>query len=137
MTARQDLTIRQGETWSFIYTKLSSGSAVNLTDYTARMSVKDTYNGISQVYLSTGSDANGGTITLGGALGTVTLSMTAAQSSAMAGWLNFPLAILDGVDFDITKPSIRYLYDLELISGAGVVTRELEGRLIVYREIST
>lgn len=137
MPLRQDLIAYQGETWSFVYTKRdSSGAAVSLTGYTARMSIKDAYNGALEAYFSTGSDADGGTITLGGAAGTVTLSMTAAQSAALAGELNALSSVLLRGERDTTKPSATYLYDLELISGAGVVTRELEGRFVVRREVT-
>jgi hypothetical protein len=61
VTTRQDLIIHQGETWSFVWTKRDgSGVAVDLTGYTARMRVKDTYNGVQQVYLTSGADSQGG-----------------------------------------------------------------------------
>ena len=136
MTMRQDLIVKQGETWSFVFVKRdSSGNAVDLSAYTARMSIKDTHNGIAQAYLSTGADADGGSIALGGAAGTVTLSMTATQSAALASEVSAASVLLTSLD--LAKPEQTYLYDLELISGAGVVTRELEGRVLVRREITT
>ena len=84
MTIRQDLKINQGETWSWVYTHIdSTGSAIDLTGYTARMSVKTNFTGSTEAYLSTGADADGGIISLGGVVGTVTLSMTAAQTTAL------------------------------------------------------
>jgi hypothetical protein len=132
MTTRQDLIVRQGETWSFTWTKLSAGAAVNLTGYSARMSVKPRLGGAADAYLSDGSDADGGTITLGGALGTVVLAMTAAQTAALAqavtGYVEDVCAVCG--------PKVVFMYDLETVSGAGVVTRELEGRFIVWRGVT-
>jgi hypothetical protein len=136
MPTRQDLIVYQGQTFSFVYTKKNAaGSAVDLTGYTARMKVKDTYNGVEQARLTTGADADGGSITLGGALGTVTLAMTADQSAALASEISVASVMLTSLD--LNKPEKVYLYDLELVSGAGVVTRELEGRFVVRREITT
>lgn len=148
MTLRADLVIRQGETWSFVWTKKdSAGAAVNLTGYTARASVKDRYNGALQAYFSTGADANGGTITLGGALGTVTMSMTATQSGALANVLSALGVVVLGETSDLTskprfydmsRPVVRFIYDLELVAADGVtVTRELEGTFDVRREVTT
>lgn len=136
MPTRQDFTVYQGQTWSYVYTKRDdAGDPVDLTGYTARMTVKDAYNGISQAKFSTGADADGGTIALGGAAGTITLSMTATQAGALASEISVASILLTSLD--LSKPSKTYLYDLELVSGAGVVTRELEGRFIVRREITT
>lgn len=135
MPQRQDLIVYQGADWSFVWTKRdSAGAAVNLTGYTARMKVKDTYNGISQAFLTTGADADGGTIMLGGAAGTVTLSMTAAQTAALASEISVASVMLQSLE--LNKPEKAYIFDLELVSGAGVVTRELEGRFVVRREVT-
>lgn len=136
MTTRQDLIIRQGETWSFVWTKTSGGSAVDLTGYTARMTIRDRIKGAQQAYLSSGADADGGSITLGGAQGTVTLAMTATQSAALAGELSVASSVLLAEHPERDEPEVRYIYDLELVNGA-TVTRELEGRVIVYREVTT
>lgn len=135
MTKRQNLTIRQGETWSYIYTWLdSAGSAIDLTGYTARMSIKADFDSSNEAYLSTGSDADGGTIALGGALGTVTMSMTATQSAALAGGLNTFLAT---ADYEQIGMRVKFKYDCELVSSGGAVTRILEGAVVVQREITT
>jgi hypothetical protein len=136
MTKRVDLQIRQGETWSWTYTyRNSAGAAVDLTGYTARMAVRETYSLSREAYFSTGSDADGGTIALGGAAGTVTLSMTAAQSAALAGDLStfvFPREMVEKVG-----PYVDFIYDLEVVSSAGVVTRLLEGTCRVWREVTS
>lgn len=135
MSTRQDLIIRQGETWSFVWTKRdSAGAAVDLTGYSARMAIKDCYNGAQQAYLSTGADARGGSIALGGAAGTVTMSMTAAQAADLAGVLNQLALAPHSIDY--SAPTVTWIYDLELVSPAGVVTRDLQGRVRIEREVT-
>jgi hypothetical protein len=136
VTVRQDLHIRQGATFSFVWTKRdSAGAAVDLTGYTARAAIKRALSSTADAYLSTGSDARGGTIALGGAAGTVTLSMDADQAATL-GYLSSVEDRLwqeQGCD---AEDHIELRYDLELVSGAGIVTRELEGRAVVYREVT-
>lgn len=129
MTTRQDLTVRQGTTWSHVHTvRDSAGSPVDLTGYTARMAVKTSLGAGNVAYLSTGSDADGGTITLGGAAGTVTLSMTNAETSDLSGYIGLPPRR--------RERRVLFLFDLELVDGSGAVSRELEGRLILDREVT-
>lgn len=142
MTTRQDLHIRQGETWSFVHTHLSGGSAVDLTGYTARMKIKRDVQSGTEAFLSTGADKNGGTITLGGAQGTITLSMTAAESAALGGstlnWHWMDEAGLTGERRTRAHDrELKFIYDLEIVDGDGAVTRVLEGRVLVYREVSS
>lgn len=137
MTTRQDLTIRQGETFSFSYTKRdSAGSAVDLTGYTARMAIRDRIGGVLEAYLSTGADANGGTITLGGAAGTVVISMTAAQTAAIATSLEAVSVLIAIEEPRLLSRTVEFLYDLELVNGATVI-RELEGRAIIHRQVTS
>jgi len=134
MTKRHDLNVRQGEDFSFVYTHLDSGgSAVDLTGYTARASVKKAYNNTAEVYFSTGSDADGGTLALGGVAGTVTFTMTATQTKSMLD--NSSLTLLMNSQEPISL-SEKFIYDLELVDGSGVVTRALEGRFFVQREVT-
>ncbi len=96
------------------------------------MSMRSDYGGGLEAYLSTGSDANGGTIALGGALGTITFSMTAVESAALGG--NIDIFAASSVS---VESSITFLYDCEIVSGGGTVTRTLEGNVSVYREVTT
>ncbi len=144
MTLRQDLHIRQGETWSYVFTKRdAAGAAVDLTGYSARAAIKTGIRGLIGAYLSTGADGVGGAIALGGATGTVTLSMTSAQSAALGdicGLETFRRAYRDLISW--TGPwwhrrmVARFIYDLELVSPGGVVTRELEGPVHVRLEVT-
>jgi hypothetical protein len=105
-----NFTIQQGATWTRTLTWKIDGVAVNLTGYTARMQLREA--GTLVIELTTAN----GRIALGGAAGTITLTITAADTTA----LNFKTA----------------LYDLELVSGGGVVTRLLEGRVFLSREVT-
>lgn len=129
MTTRQDLPIRQGETWSHTHS-----TGIDLTGYAARMAIRAGFEGSRDAYLSTGSDADGGTITLGGEAGTVVLAMTAAQTAALAGDLTYFLFVAPEKR---AERFVTFLYDLELVSGAGTVLRELQGRVILEREVTS
>lgn len=103
----------QGSTLSRVITwKNSSGTPINLTSYTARMQVRDGYSATSSLLSLT--TENGG-ITLGGALGTITLVASATDTAALT-------------------PD-QYVYDLEMITGS-TVTRLLQGTFIVTPEVT-
>lgn len=108
-----DFYIEQGATFNqqFIW-KDSTGALVNLTGYTARMQIRQTVSN-DTVLLSLTTE--NGRISLGGAAGTITLTLDAATSA--------------GITFS------RGVYDLELIHG-GVVTRLLEGQVDVSKEVT-
>ena len=111
---RYDLEIKQGATLSLTATwKDSAGTAVNLTGYTARMQVRSTYDSSTTILSLT----NGSGITLGGAAGTIAITASATVTAALtAPW--------SGV------------WDLELVSGGGEVTRLLEGAASVSPEVT-
>jgi hypothetical protein len=135
MPIRQDLHVYQGATWRFVYAHSDgNGATVDLTGYSARMTARSGYGASSEVALATGS-TDAGTITLGGALGTVTLSMTAAQSGALGG--NLLAYVFAQRPVPAPRQIEEYRYDLELVSPAGEVTRALEGRLYLHREVTT
>jgi hypothetical protein len=108
-----DLSIEQGATYNLVLTWQINGTAVNLTNYTARLQARVDVED-SEVILSL-TTANGG-ITLGGALGTISLDQTATQTALL--------------------PAGTYVYDLELIAGGGTVTRLVQGELIVSPEVT-
>lgn len=134
MTLRQDLAVTQGQTWSHVYTHLGpDGLPVDLTGYSARMAIKAGFESTYEAYLSSGPDANGGTITLGDD-GKVTLAMTAKQSAALAGDLSFFLFVQPEAR---AEQYVKFLYDLELEAPDGTVTRPIEGRLVLQREVTS
>lgn len=113
--AKYDFTIEQGATFSKTFTwKDSTKTAVNLTGYTARMSIKLTKDDTTAIksLLSTGTSPN---ITLGGVAGTIIVAMTATETAA----LNFDKA----------------LYDLEMVNGV-TITRLLEGDITLSKEVT-
>lgn len=75
-------------------------------------------NVTSNIVIATLSTTAGseGTITLGGTAGTVDLLISAANTASLTAG--------------------QYVYDLELVSGGGVVTRLLEGNFKVSAEVT-
>jgi hypothetical protein len=103
----------QGATFTRVITWTNSaGSPVNLTGYTARMSLRTTYTDTT-VALSLTTE--NGRITLGGALGTITLNVDAATMATLA--------------------AKSYVYDLELVNGVNV-TRLLQGSFANSPEVT-
>lgn len=109
-----DFEIEQGATLAktFVW-KDGDGVLVNLSAYTARMQVRQSFTSEDALLSLTTTD---GTIVLGGAAGTITLTLDATDTAAIT-WR-------------------RGKYDLELISGDGTVTRLLEGVITVSKEIT-
>ena len=108
-----DFLMPKGSTFSRTLTWKVSGSAVNLTNYTARMQARTSHiSGTAVLTLTT----ENGKITLGGAAGTITLRLTATETAA------------------ITQQSLAY--DLELVSAGGVVTRLVEGQIVLTPEVT-
>lgn len=109
-----DLYIEQGATLSLpIVWKDSDGNVVDLTGYTARMQVRQTVPATTILLSAT---TENGKLVIEGVDGKVTILLSAEDTTAIT-WLT-------GV------------YDLELISGDGVVTRLLEGSVSVSREVT-
>lgn len=111
--AKYDITIEQGATFAMTLTwRDESNALINLTGYSARMQVRQSISA-PQTLLSLTS---GSGITLGGAAGTIAISATPAQTGAIN--------------------SMTGVYDLELESGAGVVTRLLEGNVTISKNVT-
>lgn len=124
MTAgRYDIEVDQGTTFRKTITwKDSSSALVNLTGYTARMQVRASFSASTTIASLTTS--NGG-ITLGGTAGTIALYISASDTAAFstASPSNFADAFVG-------------VYDLELVSASGDVTRLLRGDFIVNPEVT-
>lgn len=139
MSLRQDIVIEQNAGWTFTYThKDASGAPVDLTGWSAAMSIKREFGQttIPRAYLSSGSDAVGGSIALGGAAGTVTLAMTADQTMRLLRDFDLWALIETGHPDVIVKPRVHLLYDLVLTDAVGNATRAIEGRAIVRRSVT-
>jgi hypothetical protein len=108
-----DILIEQGATYSQVITYKDNGVAVNLTGYTARMQVRATLESASTLVELTTENSR---IALGGTAGTITLTIAAADTAALT--------------------SGRGVYDLELVSGSGIVTRLLQGAVTISRNVT-
>lgn len=109
-----NITCNQGETFSRALTWTDSAkNPYNLTGYTARMHVRTTASASTTIVVLTTENSR---ISLGGALGTVNLTISATDTAALTPGL--------------------YVYDLELVSGAGVVTRLVEGNFNIKAEVT-
>lgn len=114
MPGLYDLTINKGETLELPITyKDENGQPINLTGYTARLQVRERHD--SATILLELTTENGG-ITIDGPAGTLTLHLSAAASAAL-GWE-------------------RGVYDLEIASPSGTVTRLLEGAALTTPEVT-
>ena len=104
MAIVSNLTVDQGATFNAqIDITDDSGNAQNLTGYSVAGQIRKTYDSTTFTAFSASvSSATGGTITI---------SLTATQTNALAAG--------------------RYVYDVEITSGGGVVTRVLEGQVEV------
>lgn len=96
--------------WTW-YTNLARTTAMNLTGYTALMEVRNTA-GTLILTLSTANSR----ITLGGAAGTITLTV-------------------DDADTEALTPG-TYDYDLTLTSSGGTTTRLIEGVFTVHEAVT-
>jgi hypothetical protein len=112
---RYDFTIYQGASFdrTFTWQVGDPATLVNLTNYTGRMQVRSTIGAPTVVVELTTSN---GRMTLGGALGTIALAITPSDTAALA-------------------PG-QYVYDMEMVSSGGEVTRLLEGRATVSAEVT-
>jgi hypothetical protein len=108
-----DIAAEQGTNYAATLTYANSaGTPINITGYSARMQVRRSAGSSNAVLTLT----NASGITLGGAAGTVAIAISAAA-----------LAVVDAGN---------YRYDLELVSGAGVVTKLISGDFIVTGEVT-
>lgn len=116
-TGIHNFTCNQGATFSRTITwKNSANAAYDLTGYTARMHIRETVEAANTVITLTTANSR---ITLGSnaaTKGQVTLTISAADTANLV-------------------PAI-YVYDLELVSGGGVVDRLIEGNFVVKAEVT-
>ena len=115
MTAAQhSITIEQSATFTLdLVWEDSNGVPVNISGYTARMQVRRTYvDNTPQLDFTT----ENGAIALGNALGTISITGDAADTAAVT--------IKTGV------------YDLELVSPDGTVTRLIQGPATISPEVT-
>ena len=108
----QGVTFSQGMTWKI------DKNPVNLTGYKARMHVRGSGSGNPvSTRLALELTSEKGDIVLGGSAGTITIGISATDSSSVI-------------------PAGKYFYDLELESSDGTVTRLLKGTFTVVAEMT-
>ena len=105
-----NFTLEQGSTFSRQITVQENSSALNLTGYTARMQMRSTHDSSSIALTFTT------TIASPASNGIINLTATASNSAAVE----------EGM----------YVYDLEIESSAGNVTRILEVQVTVTPEVT-
>ena len=107
-----DLDCYQGANFDYTLTWQTNGTAVDLTGYGARMQVRTTVDSTAVALSLTAGTG----ITLGGTVGTIVLAASSTATAALS--------------------ANQYVYDLELVSGAGYVTRLVQGNFVVYGEVT-
>jgi hypothetical protein len=105
-------SLTQGETWVLpLRWKTSDYTVVDLSGYTAAMMIRQSVDGDALVSLT---DADG--IVLGGSVGTITATLTAAQT--------------------LILPAARLQYDLKLTTPDGAVVVIARGELSIIRTLT-
>ena len=108
MAIKSNLVIDQGSSFSTLVTLVdSANSLIDLTGYSASSQIRKHY---------TSSNSQSFSVSLGGANGTVTLSLTSTETSNLVAG--------------------RYVYDVEITSPGNLVTRIVEGIVTVTPEVS-
>jgi len=108
MATKANIIIDQGTTFSTIINLTDeNGDPINLTGYSGDSEMRKHYTSSNSISFG---------VSLGGVDGTVTLSLTPTQTSNLT-------------------PG-RYVYDVEVTSGANVVSRIVEGIVTVTPEVT-
>lgn len=114
MTIAVDLTLAKGTDFSHVFNFTTGGQPSDLTGYDARMQLRGS---ASDVAASVELTRANGRLLLDEENGEVTLALSASETGAIT---------LTGAA----------LYDLELISPTGVVTRPVKGAVTLEEEIT-
>ena len=104
-----NFTIEQGATFNRVLTLQENGSAMSLSGYSAASQFRSTHESSTVVGTITSTVSNA-------SAGQITLSMTATQTGA----------IDEGI----------YVYDVEITSGAGAVTRIMQGKVTLTPQVT-
>ena len=108
MTCQQGATLDKSITWSD-----SARNPYNLTGYTARMQVRSSVSSP-----------------------TVLLELTTTNGRIILGSSEYNIRLLvDAITTSALTPGL-YVYDLEVVSGSGVVDRIIEGNFKVNAEVT-
>lgn len=109
MAIRANLSIDQGATFSTIITVTDDdNNVIDLSSYTGNAQIKKAYSSLNV--------AQTFTVSVNGSLGTVTLSLTANQTSNLVAG--------------------RYVYDVKLTEAGGTISRIVEGLVTINPKVS-
>jgi hypothetical protein len=113
IAAKHNLIIDQGADWSITLTyKDGSGVAIPLTGYTSSMQLRKHYDDASAVLSLTSSSG----MTITASTGTIVIRATSAQTGAIVAG--------------------DYVYDVEISTSGGVVTRLIYGSVKVRPQVT-
>jgi hypothetical protein len=117
------LDMNQGSTFGFsIIWNDVNGVPKDLTGYTARMQIRPSF--ASNTVTESLTTANGELVITANS-GQITATLSATRTAAIT------------VDYTTgTPPRTAYWYDLEAVSGSGVVDRLLQGKMTVWGEVT-
>jgi hypothetical protein len=113
MAFSYNLIVNQGETFSKTFTYKAGGVAVNLSTHTARMQIRNSYAATSAL------------IDLTSAAGDITLNSSG----------EIVVGIASSVTTALTAPDTG-VYDLEIVTSAGAVTRLVQGNVSITPEVT-
>jgi|TARA_B110001454_G_C12684619_1_gene419617 hypothetical protein len=113
MAFSYNLIVNQGETFSRTFTYTAGGVAVNLSTHTARMQVRNSYGSPTAL------------IDITSGAGDITLASNG----------EIVVTIASSVTTALTAPDIG-VYDLEIVTAAGAVTRLVEGSVSITPEVT-
>jgi len=108
MSGKYNIVADQGATFNLNFTIATDGVALNLTGYTFAMQVRRSSNSSTALLNITSATMNSS--------GNVAVTVSATTMN--------------------TVPAGRWVYDIELTSSGGQVTRILEGRFIVKAQVT-
>ena len=110
-----ELEIKQGATYQLgLYYVTNAGAAIDISGYSARMTLRSDYEATTSLLDLTSTPAAGLVIT--GASGLVTVTITSTQTAALAAG--------------------PFVWDIEIVSAGGVVTRMAGGVGVISREVT-
>lgn len=120
---KYNLTMWQGSTFGLTITVKNANNTVqNITNYSARMQIRPSYDSGTVTESLTSSN---GEITIEGASGNVILQLAATRTA------NISVDMTNG-----KPPRSTYVYDLELIDTNSAVSKLIYGDVVVYGEVT-
>ena len=111
--------IEKGATFTRVFKyKDENGAPVDLNGYTVRMQIREDYD--SAIIRTFDNNGNGG------------FGLTAAEGASEENIITLTITATQTAAFTFDQAR----YDIELVSGAGVVTRLLQGKIKLSREVT-